>query len=528
MKQEETAELEVLLSEPQTDVIEARTALILDMAGQGAGKTENIGLSTGFMVTEFPKIKGFIGANTYLQLTQSTLNKAFAGWEKYYGLSEYDAKTNPGGHYIIDKAPPAHFIRYEKLKNYHNTISFRNGAMVYVGSLDNYKAHDGKEFGWAHLDETKDTKKEALTIVILARLRQYGLWVDSEGNAHFDEACTLDQAEERDWKSWNPCYIHTSPAEGGVDWLIDMFDLGSYEDDIRKTLSDPYKYYYREDDQRTVVIYQTYWNEENLPPGYIESRKSQLSDNEQLKFIDGYPFSKTGGEFFPSFARKKHVGKIKYEAGKTIHLTYDFNVMPYVTQIAAQVEYVTRWWCEKTKTKTMFPEQGRAQMDVMQIRFFKEYCLPSPLNSTEAACDAFINDMEDDNVDVFLYGDASGRNRITGLPHLTQYKIIEGKLSRYLPNNFMRVPKANMARLKRRDLLNRILEDKIPTVELIIDEECKETIRDMEYVKLGVDGKVKEKVKDPNSGMLYEKIGHTSDALEYLVCELCKQYLRDF
>lgn len=519
---------EVLLSEPQSDVLSARTPLILDMAGQGAGKTENIGISSGHMITEFPRLKGFIAANTYLQLSQSTLNKAFAGWERYYALTEYDPKTNPGGHYVIDKVPPHHFIRYEKLKSYHNTICFRNGAMVYVGSLTDYKAHDGKEFGWAHLDETKDTKKDALTMVILARLRQYGLWVDPDGGVHFDERLGLDEAKAKGWKSWNPCYIHTSPAEGGVDWIIDLFDLALDEDEIRKTLADPYQYFYKQDKERTVVIYQTYWNEENLPPGYIESRKSQLSDNEQLKFIDGYPFSKTGGEYFPAFSRKNHVTRIPIERGKAMHLTYDFNVMPYITQLAGQVEYVTKWWDERTKTKTHFPEQGRTPIDVMQIRIVREYCMRSPLNTTEDAAAAFMRDFESSNLDVFIYGDASGRNRITGLGSLTQYKIIEGKLARYLPNNWDRVGRANVARLKRRDLMNRILEGKIPGVELYIDESCTETIRDMEYVKLGTEGKFKEKEKDPNTGTMYEKIGHTSDALEYLVCELCKHYLQIF
>lgn len=516
------------LSEPQTAVLNARTSLILDMAGQGAGKTENIGYSSAEMIINFPKIKGFIAANTYMQLNQSTLNKCFATWERVHGLTEYDKVTNPLGHYVLDKQPPSHFVRYEKLKSYNSTISFRNGAMIFVGSLDNFKAHDGKEFGWAHLDETKDTKKEALTTVILARLRQFGLWVQKDNSVVFDDKCTLDQAAANGWYSWNPCYVHTSPAEGGVDWIIDMFNLGIHEEVIRKTLADPHDFYYSISKQQTIVIYQSYWNEANLPPNYIESRKSQLSENEILKFIEGYPFSKTGGEYFPNFSRRNQVTKLKYTAGNTVHLTYDFNVMPYITQLASEVEYVTRWYNETTKVKTNFPAFGSEEIQVMQIRVFKEYCMKSPLNTTEDACEAFIRDFEDADIDVMLYGDSSGRNRITGLGALTQYKIIEGKLRQYLPSNAMKVPLANVARLKRRDLMNRIIEGKIKEVELLIDEDCVETIRDMEFVKMDVDGKFKETVKDKDTGTRYEKIGHTSDALEYLVCSLCKHYLKDF
>lgn len=523
MSKEEVAE--ILLSEPQSDILSARTPRILDMAGQGAGKTENIGVATGWMVTEFPKAKGFIAANTYLQLNQSTLNKVMKGWERYYALTEYDPKVNPGGHYVVDKEPPAHFVRYERLKNYYNTISFRNGAMIYVGSLDNYKAHDGKEFTWAHLDETKDTKKEALTTVILSRLRQYGLWADEDGNVTWDEEMGLDEAKSNNYKSWNPCYIHTSPAEGGVDWLIEMFKLGKEEEAIHKTLLDPYKYYHSSTSQQTVVIYQTYWNEDNLPPGYIETQRDRMTEGEQLKYIYGYPFSKTGGEFFPYFSRRHHVQKLEASMDAPFHISYDFNVMPYLTQIVGQVEYVTRWWSDENRDKKHFPEQGRRPIEVMLLKIVKEYPMRDPLNTTEAAAEAFTNDYGSRLVDAFVYGDASGRNRITGLGSKTQYWYIEQSLHRYLPNGWMRVPRANVGRLKRRDFMNRILENKIPGVELYIDENCEELIRDMEYVKLGTDGKFKETAKDPNTGIKYEKIGHMSDALEYLVCELCKHYL---
>lgn len=529
--EEVVVEHEANLSEPQMDVTAARTAMVLDMAGQGAGKTDNIGFRSGYFITEFPEAKGFIAANTYLQLTQSTLNKGFKVWDKYFGLTEYDAKSNPDGDFVLDKQPPSHFKRFERLKNYNSTISFKDGCLVFVGSLDNFKAHDGKEFAWAELDETKDTKKEALTTVILARLRQYGLWTGAEGDL-WDNTVTLEEASKRGLVSWNPCCIHSSPAEGGVDWILELFNLNEYEEEIRKVLADPYQYFYKQDKQTTTVIYQTYWNEENLPPGYIESRKSQLSENEQLKFIDGFPFSKNGGEYYPHFSRKLHVGNEDYyKPGSLSHLTYDFNSSPYITQIRASVEYITRFWHEKEKRKCYEQEPGTVPFDVMRIAIYQEDLMRSPYNSTEHAAQKVADDIEPGTYpDILVHGDATGRNRITGMGDLTQYKIIEGKLAHYLPTNWLQVGKTNVANLKRRDLFNRIFEGKIPEVEFIIHESCKETIRDFEYLKEHPDGsgKYKEKAKDPNTGKEYEKIGHISDAVEYLICDLCKQYLRIF
>lgn len=136
------------------------------------------------------------------------------------------SKSNPDGVFVVNKKPPEHFRQYEILDNYHGTICFQNGHLIFTGSLKNYLAHDGKEFGYAHLDETKDTKREALTTVILGRLRQYGVWVmnDVEGRPYFfDDRITPEEAEARNLTSFNPCYVHTSPSLGDIDGILDLF-----------------------------------------------------------------------------------------------------------------------------------------------------------------------------------------------------------------------------------------------------------------------------------------------------------------
>lgn len=519
---------EIELSAPQTDVFLSRASLTLDMAGQGAGKTENIGIHAGWLIANFPEIEGFIGANTYGQLSQATLKKAFATWKKYYGWDEYDAKTNPTGFYVVDKIPPAHFeTRGVKLKTYSNTISFRNGGLIITGSLDNYKVHDGKEFGWAHLDETKDTKESALTTVILARLRQRGLWVTEDGDVICDTKKTNEQAEAEGLKAWNPCFIHTSPSEGNVEWLTKMFKLDKREEEIRRKIEDDYDYFYSNDGFICSVIYQTNWNEENLPPNYIEGQKRRMTEAEQLKFIKGYPFSKSGGEYYPHFYRSKHVRKLEIKPELAFNLSYDFNVLPYMTQLLFQVEYVTKWYSKEKDEKSDIPKQGYEPMQVMEIRLVKEYAMKPPYNTTEASAEAFVADVENEGwqPDVFVYGDSSGRNRIVGLGSETQYKIIERRLRRYLRNGWLKCPLSNISVLKRRDLMNKILEGKIPQVEFYIDEKCEQAIRDMEFLKQSPTGKLKERETDKN-GVSYEKIGHMSDAIEYFVCVILKAYLK--
>ena len=531
VKEREYKQIE--LSLPQSDVYFARTPLVLDMAGQGSGKTENIGVQTIEVIQVAPQIKGFIGANTYIQLSQSTLTKAFAAWEKYKGWVEYD-KDNPHGSYVVDKKPPAHFKKYHKLKSYNNTISFDNGCLIFTGSLDNYKAHDGKEFGWAHLDETKDTPKEAITHVILARLRQMGLFYQADQKLVYCE--DKEQAEAMGLTPFNPCYIHTSPAYGGVDWLIELFRLnvGDRPKEIKEALLNvaDLDYYLLQEDNITAVIYQTHHNAKNLPAGWIENKLKTMTSDEAMLFVYGYPFSRTGNEYYNEFSMQKHVVKhIPVNFKQMLYLTYDFNVMPYVTQLALQVDNVVRYYNEVTGEKVDFLEDshiGFKALNVMRFKVVKEFCLAPPDNESEKAAETAGSwyTLNGGSQSVRVYGDAEGHTRIRGLGALTQYKIIKRILQKYIATEIV-AKKANIGVLMRKKLMNRIFAGIFPEIEFYVASECKETIRDLEFLKQAPEGgKFKEKARDETTGALYEKIGHTSDALEYLICEILRSYLK--
>ena len=526
---------QVTYSDPQLSVFEARTSLVLDMAGQGAGKTLNIGVDTYYKIIEFPQVKGFIGANTHKQLSQTTISRCLETWKLLADWDEY-SKSNPTGAYVINKKPPAHFIVYHRLPNYQGTICFENGAVIFVGSLENYMAHDGKEFGWAHLDETKDTKKEAVTQVISARLRQYGFWYrpnEIGRPCFFDATITPEQSKEQGIVAFNPLYIHTSPSMGGVDWINELFGIDKHEREIRLALADRYGYYHYVDEDVTVVIYQTYWNEKNLPPNYIQKRRRELTDNEQLLYIEGYPFSKTGAEYFPEFVRRKTVvPRIPFKFNDTFHISFDFNVVPYITLLIGQVDYVVKYYNEQTGKKKEYLEDGDVgfeMLEVMRIKIGKEMCLKPPDNETEKACEEFCDwlKINNANCDVLTYGDASGKARIPGLGSLTNFKIINRIISQHYYSE-EKVGKENVSVLKRKNFLNRLFAGKYPEIEIYISEECEELIRDLEFLKQAPDGgKFKEKAKDPSTGKEYEKIGHTSDALEYFICKLLFHYLKD-
>jgi hypothetical protein len=508
---------EILTSEPQADVIESTSAKVLFMAGIGSGKSHVIGLIAADFIKNNPELIGFIGANTYRQLSQSTLKRVFDVWKELFGWKK-------GVEYVVDRRPPAHYkIQGAELNSYKHTICFRNGAMLFTASLDNYKVLDGTEFAYALLDETKDTKEEAVTEVVTARLRQQGLWLDNEGelyNKSFydeyiasgrwiyteyaDERILFDTQTGSKIRSYNPLMIFTSPAK--VDWLNSWFGLTDYYAEINEKIFSKTDYFKHEDDDTCVVISSTYHNEDNLPVSFISDKLKQYKNRKNLQdmLIFGSPIAKSGGEFIPKFQRLVHVKKVDYIPSLPIHLSFDFNVAPYMTGLCCQFIPATQF----TRGK---------------VRIFKAYCLPSPRNNTEAICLQLAKDYPK-MTGLFYYGDPSGRNRQTvSTEYSDNYAVVEKKLAKYLRNNSDRVLPNHPSVLDSRDFLNDLFDAEDPkyNVDIEIDESCKELVHDLEYAKEDKNGKmIKPIFKDKDTGQSYEKLGHNLDALRYLVVSL--------
>src|SRR5690606_17426225 len=163
-------------------------------------------------------------------------------------------------------------------------------------------------------------------------------------------------------------------------------------------------------------------------------------------------------------------------------------------------------------------EEGRRLVQVRKIKFFKEYCLKSPLNTVTGVVKAFRTDYPDCNT-VYYYGDASGHNRVPGKGEYRIFDDVEDDLAGLIfPGSDMTMRK-NPSVLKRRKFIQEILKGGIHFVIIEIDKDsCPELIKDFQYLKLGSEGKLKEVVKVPETKVTYQKYGHTTDAAEYIIC----------
>lgn len=228
-------------------------------------------------------------------------------------------------------------------------------------------------------------------------------------------------------------------------------------------------------------------------------------ENKLTVWVEGnWGQSVTGNEYFTEYKKSVHVSLVPFLQGKAVHNTFDFNTVPYMTMLAMQVNI----------TESNF-----------EIRVFREYCLKSPLNSTRAVCSKFLEEFGSKISDLLYYGDASGENNIAGKGNSTAFDDVRESFLAYISDASNRVLKRNPPILKRRDFMNDLLAGKltydgIPIV-LIIDESCKELCKDLLKLKMGADGKkLKKKVKDKVTEITYEELGHTSDALEYMIIQL--------
>jgi hypothetical protein len=462
-------------SAPQWDILKSTKSLNLFLAGKGSGKSHLAGILSASFITEYPHCRGFIAANTYDQVNTSTLVRVFAVW-KELGVEEY-TDQNTKGCYVIGKQPPRKFKQSEdKYINYSNIISFANGCTIYIGSLENAKSHEGKEFAWCILDETKDSRENDVKDTILTRLRQKGLIING--------------------KEINPLYVLTSPAK--VDWINKWFELDKHIEDINAHIYSDTDYYRLETANKMVVISSTYHNMHHLPENYFAVLRESNSDEKFNTIVYANPFGRAGGEYYPSFERKKHVQKAEYDPALPLHLSFDFNYVPYNPAGLFQIMSIDNIW---------------------HVYMVDEFALTSPGNSVEHVCDAVLARYRQHKSGWFIYGDATGKaGSIEGKEQRSKWDRVR-KAFHYLTTvSSWRVPRGNKHNDTRRDFCNRVFEDKLP-LRIHIGEDCKHMINDFMYCKEDKEGgKDKKTVKDGN-GQSYQPYGHFGDLYEYFLLQ---------
>lgn len=133
-------------------------------AGIAAGKSFSGSHFAIKHIMSNPEMTGFIGANSYDQLSQASLREMFY-WLEYYGFE-----------YVVDRMPPPHWNAKRTLRSYKNVLLVYNPriektTVIFTRVLSDANPLRGIEFSWYWLDETRDTP-EYTHDVILGRMRE--------------------------------------------------------------------------------------------------------------------------------------------------------------------------------------------------------------------------------------------------------------------------------------------------------------------------------------------------------------------
>jgi len=219
---------------------------------------------------EDPKNPGIISANTYKQLHTVTL-KSFFECLFRKGLRE-------NIDFVYNKEPKWYLSRFPK---HQGILSLKKGGQVICISLDKFESSDGIEGAWAWNDESKDTKREAIEMLIERRRLNH---------------LTGQQV------------FFTSTGKGKDHWLFDLFFTGK--------------------SNTQYIQGSTFENRKNLPNGYIEQLLEMYDGKQILEKVFGELIDYSGGSAYYTFS-EKNIKSCKLDENKPLHIGIDFNVNPF-------------------------------------------------------------------------------------------------------------------------------------------------------------------------------------------------------
>jgi phage terminase large subunit len=272
-------------------------------------------------------------------------------------------------------------------------------------------------------------------------------------------------------------------------WFWNRF----FKDKLEKTFSDVVTIQIDAETKADLtysVHHSTYLDNHWLPNEFIAFLKNLKQSNPYyytIYCLGEWGNRMAGGLFYKLFDRAKNTDlTIAYNPNLALHISFDFNVNPYMSCSIWQIN-------------------GRVAYCVDEI------ATVSPNNTTKGVCNEFKRKYLSHSSGLFIYGDPSGRNEDTrSEAGHNDYKIIVQELSQYKP--VLRLDNIHPSVTARGNFINTIFANGFNGVNILISDKCKHLINDLLFLKEASDGtKHKEKQKDKESGITSEKYGHFSD-----------------
>jgi len=251
-----------------------------------------------------------------------------------------------------------------------------------------------------------------------------------------------------------------------------------------------------------IIHHSNHWDNPFITDSYRAELEEYKNTNEHYYNVytcGVWGTQKKEGLFYKKWVKSKHTGTVVYNNQTPLHFSFDFNVRPYITCTVWQMEGFRAW-----------------QID--------EFCLKTPDNSTTALSEKVLAKYRNHAAGCFVYGDPSGGKHTT-VSNDSDFDIIIRILAPIRPTN--RVLRSAPGVAIRGQWLNHVLLSNSP-IELLIGNNCINTIADYNNVQEAADGtKLKKKVTI-DGGAPFEQYGHTSDANDYFLCKVFEENMKLF
>lgn len=203
-----------------------------------------------------------------------------------------------------------------------------------------------------------------------------------------------------------------------------------------------------------------------------------------------------GGRFYKNFDLGKNTFNYKYREELPLHISFDFNVNPYVSL-------------------SVWQQEGKG------CYLIDEIAMEYPKNRTADACKEFTRKYNSHIGGLFVYGDPSGKQEGTrNEAGHNDFKIIQYELEKFNPS--FRLFTTQPPVKTRGDFINSVFESNFDGCGIYIHENSVYLKNDLLFGLEDSDGtKLKQKVKG-DDGRSYEKHHHFSDNMDYYICYTLK------
>jgi hypothetical protein len=221
-------------------------------------------------------------------------------------------------------------------------------------------------------------------------------------------------------------------------------------------------------------------------PDFYERLKDSYDERFYKQEVLGEYLNLDAGRVYSSFDRTVHVQQLKADPNRPLLWALDFNVDPMSSVIA---------------------QDWGGRIVVLDEIFLRH-------STTQEAAKEFLKRFKGHRPEVVVYGDASGAaQQTTGM---SDYEVIKEYFRVHAEMHARyEVPRANPSVRERINLMNSRLRSAAGVVSLVVDEKCKELIRDLEEVSYKEDSGQIDKDRD-------RLRTHLSDALGYLLLETAR------